>query len=581
VASSQRIIAVDIGSCNLKLAEFSVDSSGGLTLLNYGVQDLGLDPNKEQERFPFIVSALTEVMKQTGIKPTGAACCVGGQHVFTRFVKLPPVSPDQLNQMIGFEAQQNVPFPIHEVVWDYQILSGGQNKEYEAVIAAVKGDSVEETRTALMTNKITLRTMDVAPLTVINSFRYNYPNHEGCALVVDIGAKTTSLVFSEEGRVFCRVLPIAGYQISQNISNEFQEPYIAAETLKKGKGFVGLGGAYQDPDDAAAARISKISRTVFSRLHAEITRSISFYRNQQGGSAPKAIYLTGGTAAMPYADRFFAEKLSVPVQVLNPLLAVQVSPTLDRSKLATDVVYFAALVGLALRQAGNCPVEVNLLPQSIKKDLDVQGRMPYLILALSVWVLAFLILGGSNLWQSLQVEKESAVLKADVENKQLLSKKIQKASAELNQLTQEVETLARIKQQRDFWPRLLDVLNEKVPVGVWIAKLEVTNGAASIEIPSAAPAAPAGPSRGPAAAAAATPEVLNLAPSGTEVRIQGYYEDQIDGSEVNKFVEQLKQTGLFEQVSIPERESPNGDLIALRFTIVGKLKADQTLDLKP
>lgn len=579
MASSQRILSVDLGSCNLKLAEFSVDSNGGLTLLNYGVQDLGLDPNKEQERFPFIVGALTELIKQTGIRPAPAICCVSGQYVFTRFVKLPPVSPDQLNQMIGFEAQQNVPFPINEVVWDYQILAGGQGKEYEAVIAAVKGDLVEETRTALLTTKMTLRTMDVAPLTLINSFRYNYPDHEGCALIVDIGAKTTSLVFVEEGRVFCRVLPIAGYQISQNISNEFQEPYVASETLKKGKGFVGLGGAYQDPDDAAAARISKISRGVFSRLHAEITRSISFYRNQQGGSSPKTIYLTGGTANMPYADRFFTEKLSVPVAIFNPLKAVQIAPQVDREKLASETVYFGAVVGLALRQAGNCPVEVNLLPPSVKKDQDVRGRMPYLVGALILWTVIFGILGGSNLWRAMAVGKEVAAMKGELSGKTSLAKKIETLNADLGKLTLEVETFRRLKKQRAFWPTLLDVLNEKIPVGIWITDLRLMNGAAPVDIPSSAPAAaPAGPRMGPAPAA---PEVFNTAVSGDTVTLKGYYEDKIDGSELNKFVDELKKTGLFDQVGIPDRESPNGDLIALRFTIVAKLKADQTLDLKP
>lgn len=577
--ASQRILSIDLGSCNLKLAEFSVDSNGGLSLLDYGIQDLGLDPNKEQERFPFIVGALTELLKSTGIKPAPAICCVSGQYVFTKFVKLPPVSADQLNQMIGFEAQQNVPFPIHEVVWDYQILAGGQSKEYEAVIAAVKGDLVEETRTALMTTKIGLRTMDVAPLTLINSFRYNYPNHDGCALIVDIGAKTTSLVFVEEGRVFCRVLPIAGYQISQNISNEFQEPYIAAETLKKGKGFVGLGGAYQDPDDAAAARISKISRGVFSRLHAEITRSISFYRNQQGGSAPKKIYLTGGTAAMPYADRFFAEKLSIPAEIFNPLLAVQIAPQIDRAKLAADAVFFGAVVGLALRQTGNCPVEVNLLPPSVKKDIDVRGRMPYLVGAMALWLLIFGILGGSNLMQSLAVDKDLATLDKDLKGKTKLSKEIEALGNDLTKLTLKVDTFDRLKKQRAFWPRLLDVINEKVPTGVWISSLQVMNGASSVEIPSVAPAVAArGPARGPTAAA---PQVLNMADSGTEVLLRGYYEDQVDESELNKFVEDLKQTGLFEQVNIPDRESKNGDLIALRFSIIAKLKSDQILDLKP
>jgi Tfp pilus assembly protein PilN len=282
---------------------------------------------------------------------------------------------------------------------------------------------------------------------------------------------------------------------------------------------------------------------------------------------------------MPYADRFFTEKLSIPVSIFNPLLAVQVGPLVDREKLASEAVYFGAVVGLALRQAGNCPVEVNLLPPSVKKDLDVRGRMPYLVAAVALWTLMFALLGGANIWRAMAVEKDLANLQKEMSGKTALSKKIETLNTDLGRLSLEVETFHRLKKQRDFWPTLLDVLNEKIPTGIWISSLQLMNGASPVSIPTAAPsAAPAGPARGPAPAA---PQVLNLAAVGNEVLLRGYYEDQIDGSELNKFVDELKQTGLFEQVSIPDRESPNGDLIALRFTIVAKLKPDQILDLKP
>ena len=63
---------------------------------------------------------------------------------------------------------------------------------------------------------------------------------------------------------------------------------------------------------------------MLTRLNAEISRSINFYRSQQGGSAPQRIYLTGGTALLPQIDAFFTESLGVEVQFLNPTEAVQV-----------------------------------------------------------------------------------------------------------------------------------------------------------------------------------------------------------------------------------------------------------------
>ena len=74
---------------------------------------------------------------------------------------------------------------------------------------------------------------------------------------------------------------------------------MAAETLKKGKGFVSLGGVYADPDDVDAARISKLIRSTMTRLHVDINRSVAYYRTTLGGAPPKRVFLTGGSRSFP------------------------------------------------------------------------------------------------------------------------------------------------------------------------------------------------------------------------------------------------------------------------------------------
>jgi type IV pilus assembly protein PilM len=294
VAAPKRILAIDFGNSAIKVGCFQVDSVNGLSLLGYRIQELGVDPSQDEDRLAAIQPALTEAVDALGGRNLPVLCSLSGQYAFIRFVKLPPVSADQLDQMIGFEAQQNVPFPINEVVWDYQLISPGDGGgEISALLVAVKDDLVEANLRSTSDLSLDVVNVDVAPVTLINAYLYNYSSAEGCTLLIDIGARSTNLIFFEQDQVFARVVPIGGHMITQNISNEFQEPYKASEVMKKGKGFVGLGGAYQDPDDAVASRISKLSRSTYSRLHAEINRSISFYRNQQGGMAPHRILLAG------------------------------------------------------------------------------------------------------------------------------------------------------------------------------------------------------------------------------------------------------------------------------------------------
>jgi len=155
--------------------------------------------------------------------------------------------------------------------------------EAEAVIVAIKKDILEAEVDAVERVGVKIKRVDVAPFALLNAFRYSEPETEGCSLIIDMGARSTNLVFVEKSNFWIRNVPIAGNQISQSICNELQEPFTAAETLKKGKGFVSLGGIYADPDDVEAARISKLIRSTMTRLHVDINRSIAYYRTTLSG----------------------------------------------------------------------------------------------------------------------------------------------------------------------------------------------------------------------------------------------------------------------------------------------------------
>ncbi len=106
--------------------------------------------------------------------------------------------------------------------------------------------------------------------------------------------------------------------------------------------------------------MSKLARTTLTRLHAEIARSISFYRANQGGTQPLRVLLAGGAVSMPYMLEFFGEKMQMPIEFFNPFRNVTIAPSVDASLLAAKAHAAGEVVGLALRQIGNCPIEINL-----------------------------------------------------------------------------------------------------------------------------------------------------------------------------------------------------------------------------
>src|SRR5207245_6115060 len=108
---------------------------------------------------------------------------VPSQSVFARFVKLPGLDATKIDKIIAFEAQQNVPFPIDEVVWDYQLVGGGLDQQVQVVLVAIKVDLLEEINAAIEETGLRTSIVDVAPMARYNAFRYNYSDLSDCSLL--------------------------------------------------------------------------------------------------------------------------------------------------------------------------------------------------------------------------------------------------------------------------------------------------------------------------------------------------------------------------------------------------------------
>jgi type IV pilus assembly protein PilM len=377
--NAKSFVGLDFGAATLKMAAFEPNEAGGLRLIHYAFRSLGPEGFQEGAREGAIQRAIQQILAESGSGSKQANVCAPGFQVFSKFVKLPPVDTSKVTQIIQYEAQQNVPFPLEEVVWDYQILGAAATGELEVLLVAIKSDIVEGLFKTTEAAGLKLGLVDVSPAALANAFRYNYGDLEGCTMLLDIGAKTSNLLFFDKENVYARGINIGANSITVDFGKESKLTHEAAEELKITQGFVSLGGAYEEPDDPAQQAISKISRQVMTRLHIQVNQTVQFYRGQQGGTAPVRLFLSGGASAMPYTAQFFAEKLNVPVEYFNPLRNVQIDPSINIEELAKVGHQMGELVGLGLRNLAHCPVELNLMPKSSLKTQEFSAKKPYLI----------------------------------------------------------------------------------------------------------------------------------------------------------------------------------------------------------
>jgi type IV pilus assembly protein PilM len=468
------ITTLNLGSQSLELATFYVQPQGGLILSGY--QSRELFPPGEEQRAAQIVAALREMMGELRIRGGNVIYTVAEEMVFSRFVRLPAIDEEKIERIIFFEAQQNVPFPIEEVVWDYQIVGGGAEEQIQVVLAAVKSDWLEKTNSAIEETGLRPSIVDLATMALYNAFRYNYSDLDGCSLLIDIGARTTNLLFIEPGRIFTRSVPIGGSSITAAIAREFGEPFPAAEFRKKRDGSLNPPDASTSSPDADVARVARIVRTMMTRLNAEVMRSISHYCTQQQGNVPERAYLSGGGASTRHIETFFQEKLRQPIQFFNSLRNVAIADSLDADEILRSAHLLGEPVGLALRLATTCPMELNLRPQSVVQRQEMERRRPAFVLAAACVVLG-LLAWGAWFWRAAQVEdRATARLQEKVDGMRRIETQMTQVRKETTALDNQSAPLVAAINERSFWPLVLEDLNERLPKeDIWITELVPTS----------------------------------------------------------------------------------------------------------
>lgn len=471
---ADRILTLDIGSSKALLAEFSVRGNAAPTLVKFVSGNLPIEGDDvgSSDRLAIV---LRQLMAEGGFRPAPLYVSLPGQTVFPRFVKFPAVSKDKVGEMVAAEAEQNIPFPMDEVVWDYQTVGDEAGVERDAVIFAVKLDNVRSMGDAIAAMELEPEVVDAAPAALYNAVRYCGAGRDGCTMVLDIGFRSTGLLFVEGDKVFTRNISVAGYSITQEIQKNLNCSFQEAEQAKLQMGMVSLGSTYA-LEDERADRLSKIIRNVVTRLHAEVMRSINFYRSQQGGSAPTKLLLTGTSSLLPYMDQFFAEKFQIEVEYFNPFEVFGVDPNsgLDLTS-ANQVVQLGLVAGLALRHTHAASLQMNLLPPAIVARKTFRRRVPFFVFS------AIAMLAAAFLWMRYaghkkeSFEKQFETIEKNVKDIDRSQSRIHALANELQTYTEKTDMLTAMAQNRAVYSRCLSVLVMRLPKGAWIQKFVPVN----------------------------------------------------------------------------------------------------------
>src|SRR6516162_8593405 len=122
--------------------------------------------------------ALEKFLSRNSLKGDVVCISVAGQSGLARFVKLPPVEEKKISDIVKFEAKQQIPFPLEEVVWDYQkigsgVVTDGFAMETEIGLFAMKKDMVHRSLQHFRDVKVEVHVVQMSPLALCNFVSYD------------------------------------------------------------------------------------------------------------------------------------------------------------------------------------------------------------------------------------------------------------------------------------------------------------------------------------------------------------------------------------------------------------------------
>lgn len=470
MADYKTTVALEIGAQSVTMAVFT-PAGRGFALSRYARRDILLDPVEEGMRMDYVSNAIGEMVTELKVKGSDVRNVVSGQQVFMRFIKLPAIDVENIAEQVEMEAQQHIPFPMDDIIYSYQELADREDGEREVLLVAIKKEVLDNLNTQVEENKLRTVAVDCSITSLFNAFSASYPEEDEPVMLLDIGAKTTDIIFAEAGRFFTRSVTAAGAFITNSIAREFGLSFREAEKLKLENGVVSLGNGHTDDMEPQDAALATTIRNAMSRLSSEIQRTVNHYRAQYQGTPPTKAYICGGGARLAYALEFLQSTLNIPVEYFNPLQAFSIGAKVDEEALEQDAICLGAVAGAAVSGAKVGAFNIDLVPTSVGKDRAEKAMLPKVVAA------GLLALAGAGFFAYTAGDAADkaarALKKAEPADERVarISSQIESSLSKYNAEKKKLEEYAELYRARYAYADILKQLSAKgASIRFWVSE---------------------------------------------------------------------------------------------------------------
>lgn len=428
----------------------------------------------EAEPEEMINEALTQLLERNDSAGEKVVISVPGQSGLAKFFKPPPVEVKKIADIVRYEARQQIPFDLADVVWDFQMMPGsmveeGYALESEVGLFAMKREMAYRQLAPFDDVKIEVDEVQLAPIALFNMVAYDRmfervemdmfdaDNPPPSTVVLSIGTDSSDLIITNGFRIWQRSMPIGGNHFTRQLTKDLKLTFAKAEHLKR--------NAREAVDPKL---IFQTMRPVFNDLVTEVQRSIGFFRSIDKKAEIQELLITGNTVKMPGLAAYLGKNLGFEVDILDRFNRLGGEDVHELATFKDNAPTFAVCYGLCLQGLGKSQVHASLVPKEILTQRMIRAKKPWTVAALAALLAGMTVHYGltQKSWATTHDDLWGRA-NAAVDTTQQYSSQQKGTDSDLNaQLTylnemgQEVSGNA---ERRLKWLEVLRVVNETIP----------------------------------------------------------------------------------------------------------------------
>ena len=349
---SKSAFGLDISDLSLKAVQLGDDKdekkilSFGRVQLRPGTIVDGEIIDKDQ-----VVAAIKKLLKTSGprrIKNKKVVCSVPETKAFLRIITLPKMSDQEVKEAIKWEIEANIPLPLDQVYFDWQILKKQFTKDenrMSIIVVAISRNTANRILEALEEAQLEVMGLEVESVAQARSLmKEGGEEKEGnnTKLVIDFGDRRTSFfVMIDNFPCFTSSIPISCQTLTDAIAKTMNLTNDEAEKTKIQYGI----GSFGSKDV-----LFRAMEPVLENLVREVEKSIDFYLTDLKYSSDiDKIIVCGGGANTKGIIPFLSKKLGRTVEMGNPWANFSTRnnelPGIEKDK----SVEYSTAIGLAIK----------------------------------------------------------------------------------------------------------------------------------------------------------------------------------------------------------------------------------------